>query len=165
MEPYFAGGTIDLHEPYDDDLTPFPTGRAALRSSSGLGTFNESEMSRRPVGDLERKTKAMLGVRTTPSSATRSDSTIPTKTLPASSVSVASPSNLDHHTLAPTAISHHPSSGSDHSEIGPQHVAQSSNPHSEAEREVEYVRHTDAGGMRVELPPLYTDVPRREGDN
>jgi hypothetical protein len=28
------------------------------------------------------------------------------------------------------------------------------------EQEVEYVRHTDGGMVQVELPPLYSDVPR-----
>lgn len=31
-----------------------------------------------------------------------------------------------------------------------------------ADQAVEFVRHTDGGVMRVELPPLYSDVPRRE---
>lgn len=177
VEPYLGDGDVDLCEPHD--LSPTTTNHAGngastmTTTSSGLGVAsnNQSDRSRIPVGELERETKAMLGVQpmstpTTSNTNTRSASNfsrLPTKSQsgPVNGPSRVSPARAS---SPPTTYTTRSSSPGIHP-TGPVQSrlpVDTANPDSERE-EVEYVRHTDGGGMRVELPPLYTDVPRREG--
>lgn len=91
--------------------------------------------------DLERQTKQMLGV-TFPSTSTGPShsqiSPIPTKSQQASS---------------PIETTTGGSAATPTVEEGRRSPVR-------REQEIEYVRHTDGGMVQVELPPLYSDVPR-----
>jgi hypothetical protein len=97
--------------------------------------------------DLERQTKQMLGVTlpsTTPGPTHTLASPIPSKSNQASSPIDTTTTRSD---SSPT-------------ETTPNSEMRRSSP-VRREQEVEYVRHTDGGMVQVELPPLYTDVPRQ----
>lgn len=160
VEPYVGRGDVDLADDGEYDTPTSPgTGVDAARGGSS------------PVGELERETKQMLGVSTTAASPHTTEpsrslvSPIPTKQISQSGPSRASPTQ-----------SGHPASPTGQTDTSSP-ISESTRPHGEPsaftadspsrtaqDAEIEYVRHTDGGGMRVELPPLYTDVPRRESD-
>jgi hypothetical protein len=91
--------------------------------------------------DLERQTKQMLGVTSTTTSHSQI-SPIPTK-----SQQVSSPIETTTGRSDPSPSAATPTEGERRSPV-------------RREQEVEYVRHTDGGMVQVELPPLYSDVPR-----
>lgn len=189
VEPYLGEGCVDLCEPQDqdeNDLAPTTLNRGGtqtqtLASSSGFGSQSDGSRARGPVGELERETKAMLGVQpqsppnlSNPSSNSNSDIRQPSNVSPIPIKSQSGPNNGPSRT-SPVPISSPPTTYSTRSSSTATNTAGPVSPTSrppvdgpnhdtEREAEVEYVRHTDGGGMRVELPPLYTDVPRREGD-
>ena len=131
VEPYVGRGEIDLG-PRDDD----PSLSAGLTTTPS--TTDQST-------DLERQTKQMLGV-TSPTSAVPSHSQISpisTKTRQAvSPIETTSGGSRPSPSAAIPTI--------EEERRSPVH----------REQEVEYVRHTDGGMVQVELPPLYSDVPR-----
>jgi hypothetical protein len=141
VEPYVGRGGVDLGEEVESPRTSQVTTRDS------------------PVGELERETKQMLGVGSPTSANTNghsspsSRSPLPTKSMgSALAPTTSSPSNAPGNTPAQNPQSP-PDTAEEASDI--------SSPVSR-EQEVEYVRHTDGGVMQVELPPLYSDVPRRE---
>jgi hypothetical protein len=130
VEPYVGRGDVDLGPVEGEDV--------------GRGTNTTLDEG---STDLERQTKAMLGV-TSPS------------TIPGPSRTLVSPipskSNQASSPIETTATRSDPSPTE--TSIDPERTR--SNP-VRREQEVEYVRHTDGGMVQVELPPLYTDVPRQ----
>ena len=107
----------------------------------------ESSGTEEPT-DLERQTKRMLGV--SPAQATSSNSTghSAISPLPTKSQLISSP--ID------STTSQSDPSPTDLSPI----IDEGRRSPVRREHEVEYVRHTDGGMVQVELPPLYSDVPR-----
>lgn len=144
VEPYVGRGGVDLGE---EGASP-RTSQVTTRDS--------------PVGELERETKQMLGVGSPTSAHTNGNP-------PSSSRAVGSPlptksmgSALAPTTSSPTtAPSNAPAQNPQSPPVTAEEASDISSPVSR-EQEVEYVRHTDGGVMQVELPPLYSDVPRRE---
>lgn len=131
VEPYVGRGEIDLG-PREDD-PPLSAGPTTTTSATDQST------------DLERQTKQMLGV-TSPTSAGPSHSQIsPIFTKPRQALSPIETTNGRSHPLPSTATAE-----IEEGRRSPVH----------REQEVEYVRHTDGGMVQVELPPLYSDVPR-----
>lgn len=167
VEPYVGHGEVDLAE--SEGSSPIsPHDDSTHMGMSSTGTRG----SRSVVGELERETKVMLGVQSaTTSTNPRPNTTIspiPTKSTLGNSPTTVntstpqttstphtealqSPGSTHQHQPATAAGSEHP--------VPPAHTVETGR-----DSEVEYVRHTDGGGMRVELPPLYTDVPPREGE-
>jgi hypothetical protein len=131
VEPYVGRGEVDLGP--EEEEPPL--------SSEPTTTPSPTDQST----DLERQTKQMLGV-TSPSTSTGPShsqiSPIPTKSQQASTPIEAS-----------TGISDPLPSAALPAEEGRRSPVR-------REQEVEYVRHTDGGMVQVELPPLYSDVPR-----
>jgi hypothetical protein len=135
VEPYIGRGEVDLgpgegDRPESEPDTITPT-------TDRLGST-----------ELERQTKQMLGV-AAPSTSTPGPSAI--AAIPEKSHLAPSPSN--------PATSSDPSSASQASPTTEGERERRSSP-VRREQEVEYVRHTDGGMVQVELPPLYSDVPR-----
>lgn len=134
VEPYVGRGEVDLGPREDDSpLSAEPT------TTTNTSTTGQST-------DLERQTKQMLGV-TSPSTSTgpsRSQiSPIPTKSQQASS----------HIETTTGRSAPSPSAATPTTEESRRSPVR-------REQEVEFVRHTDGGMVQVELPPLYSDVPR-----
>jgi hypothetical protein len=139
-----------------------------LSSRAEQGGLSTTVAGSSGVGQLERETKEMLGVVSPHSEQTP-------RPLPSTS-SYPGGSSSNHHgdyTVA-SAKARLGGNGND----GPPTLApeiltgrQATSPPSASDQQspsgvgnqVEFVRHTDGGAMRVELPPLYSDVPRREG--
>lgn len=142
VEPYIGRGEVDLGSG-EDDLV-----------GGGPGSSRMAMTSDRRTGDLERETKRMLGVTPTPSGSAVSPTTsIPTKTSGPSQPQ-STPTETTNRNIT---TSSNPSSPSDPSPVSPNDASPV-----HREQEVEYLRHTDGGMVQVELPPLYSDVPRRE---
>jgi hypothetical protein len=141
VEPYVGRGGVDLGE---EGASP-RTSQVTTRDS--------------PVGELERETKQMLGVGSPTSANTNGNPSSSSRSpLPTKSMGSALPPTTSSPTTAPSnAPAQNPQSAPDTAE----EASDISSPVSR-EQEVEYVRHTDGGVMQVELPPLYSDVPRRE---
>jgi hypothetical protein len=131
VEPYVGNGEVDLGP--GGDGTP-------ISASPYTETTTASDQST----DLERQTKQMLGV-TSPSTEPGGSRISP---IPTKSQQVSSPSET---TTGRSNSS--PSAATPTTEEGRRSPVQ-------REQEVEYVRHTDGGMVQVELPPLYSDVPR-----
>jgi len=131
VEPYVGRGEVDLGPEQED----------AQLSAEPTTTPSPTDQST----DLERQTKQMLGV-TSPSTSTGPShsqiSPIPTKSQQASSPIGTTTGRSD---PSPSATT--PTGEGRRSPV-------------RREQEVEYVRHTDGGMVQVELPPLYSDVPR-----
>jgi hypothetical protein len=131
VEPYVGRGEVDLG-PGDDD------------SPLSVGPFTETTTATDQSTDLERQTKQMMGV-TSPSTDPGGSrvSPIPTKSHPVSSPieTTTGRSNSSPSAVTPT-------------------IEEGRRSPVRREPEVEYVRHTDGGMVQVELPPLYSDVPR-----
>jgi hypothetical protein len=132
VEPYVGRGEVDLGPEEDDSplsaeptTTPSPTDQST---------------------DLERQTKQMLGVTSTPTSTGPSHSQI--SPIPSKSQQVSSPIETTTGRSDPsTSAAATPTEEERRSPV-------------RREQEVEFVRHTDGGMVQVELPPLYSDVPR-----
>jgi hypothetical protein len=131
VEPYVGRGEVDLGpEEQDPPLSAGPT-----------TTLSPTDQST----DLERQTKQMLGV-TSPSTSTGpSHSQIPP--IPTKSQQVSSPIEMMTGRSDPSTSAATPTEEGRRSPV-------------RREQEIEYVRHTDGGMVQVELPPLYSDVPR-----
>lgn len=142
VEPYIGRGEVDLG-PREDDLV-----------GGGPGSSPIATTSDRRAGELERETKQMLGVTPTPSGSAVSPTTsIPTKSS-GPSQSQSTPTETTNRNIT---TSSNPSSPSVPSPVSPNDASPI-----HREQEIEYLRHTDGGMVQVELPPLYSDVPRRE---
>jgi FtsZ-interacting cell division protein ZipA len=135
VEPYIGRGEVDLGPREGDHLQSEPD--TITPTTDRLGST-----------ELERQTKQMLGV-SSPSTSTPGPSAI--TPIPEKSHQAPSPGN-------PTTTSD-PSSTSQASPTTEAERERRSSP-VRREQEVEYVRHTDGGMVQVELPPLYSDVPR-----
>ena len=133
VEPYVGRGEVDLGPAGDE--SPLSAEPTTITTS----TTDQST-------DLERQTKQMLGV-TSPSTSTGPSnsqiSPIPTKPQQASSPIETTTGRSDPSPSAATPT-----------------TEESRRSPVRREQEVEFVRHTDGGMVQVELPPLYSDVPR-----
>jgi hypothetical protein len=153
VEPYVRTGEVDLGEEASDQST--------TRTLSGTGGSGDE-----PAGQLEREVKQMLGVgpnTISPTSASRSPvSPIPIKSVNQSHPTSSSPTtNTSEPPALAAPITTAPAGHGPPDCPNAGNRSEASTPLS-GEQEVEYVRHTDGGVMQVELPPLYSDVPRRE---
>lgn len=154
VEPYVGRGGVDLGDE-QEGITTVPL----MRTASSPPTASTESRRDESMGQLEREVKQMLGVGPNPStnpstSASRSPVTpIPAKfsdqgTSASHINTVAGALGDAQERSSQGAATNQPESASS-SPVG-------------MEQQVEYVRHTDGGVMQVELPPLYSDVPRRE---
>lgn len=107
----------------------------------------ESSGTEEPT-DLERQTKRMLGVSPAQATSSNAPGHSAISPLPTKSQLVSSP--ID------STTSQSDPSPTDLSPI----IDEGRRSPVRREQEVEYVRHTDGGMVQVELPPLYSDVPR-----
>lgn len=154
VEPYVRQGEVDLA-----DEVHYPT------SSSGPTATASHSTGAVAVPALEREVKQMLGVQPAstsesvpPSSVTRADaSPIPTKSHSGPSRSSVDGSSPVHSPLTVDGTDRTTSPPVTHSASA---ATNDGTNLESASGDVEYVRHTDGGGMRVELPPLYSDIPR-----
>jgi hypothetical protein len=158
VEPYIGQGEVDLSseaEGISDANTDRTMAGVTTSSATHTYTGTSAEGQRIPTG-LEREVKQMLGVAPPFSTAGASRtlaSSIPEKSNHGHGQSRASPTDTTPRPLGPVSDPSSPVTNTDR-ESTPSRTP-------EQEREVEYVRHTDGGTMQVELPPLYTDIPRR----
>jgi hypothetical protein len=158
VEPYIGQGEVDLSqeaEGISDSNTDRTIVGVTTSSATHTHTRTSAEGQRIPTG-LEREVKQMLGVAPPLSAAGASRTlgpSIPNKSNHGQSQSRTSPTDTTPRPLGPVSDPTSPVTNTDR-ESTPSRTP-------EQEREVEYVRHTDGGTMQVELPPLYTDVPRR----
>jgi len=131
VEPYVGRGEIDLG-PTEDD-SPLSAGPTTTTNTTDQST------------DLERQTKQMLGVTSSTGAGSSRSPISPISTKSQQAVSPIETTSGRSHPLPSTATP-----AIEEGRRSPVH----------REQEVEYVRHTDGGMVQVELPPLYSDVPR-----
>jgi len=141
VEPYVGRGEVDLG-PMESDH-PHP------QDSTITDTTMPTSASAGRQTDLERQTKAMLGV-TSPSTSTSPQNRSQMLSIPPKSNQTSTPLETSTQTSNPSS----PSATFPITDGRASPVRR--------EQEIEYVRHTDGGMVQIELPPLYTDVPRRE---
>jgi hypothetical protein len=134
VEPYIGRGEVDLGPGEGDHLESEP--ETITPTTDRLGST-----------ELERQTKQMLGVTSTSASTPG-----PSAITPIPEKSHQAPSLIN------PATTSDPSSTTQASPTEAERERRSSPVR--REQEVEYVRHTDGGMVQVELPPLYSDVPR-----